>query len=195
MLIKSEKHKKSFWFIARKNKLPEDDNGHGTHAAGIIAAIDNEIGVVGMLPDADLYSVKVLDSSGNGYISDVIEGIDWYIKNHIDILNMSLSMPNDSQALHDVIIQADKAGLTMVAAAGNNYSRTAEYPAAYHEVVSVGAKDQNGNIAPFSATDNVDFYAPGVDIYSTYMGGGYAEMDRTSMAVPHEISSIITINN
>ena len=61
-----------------------------------------------MMPDADIYAVKVLDSSGNGYISDVIEGIEWCIKNDIDILNMSLGMPTDSKALHDVIIQANQ---------------------------------------------------------------------------------------
>jgi subtilisin len=78
----------------KKNKPANDDNGHGTHIAGIVAAVDNDIGVIGMAPDADLYAVKVLDSSGNGYVSDVIEGIDWAINNDIDILNMSVGTVN-----------------------------------------------------------------------------------------------------
>lgn len=175
-----------------KKKAPNDDNGHGTHIAGTVAAIRNGIGVIGMLPNADIYAVKVLDSTGNGYVSDVIEGVDWCIKNNMEILNMSFGMQNNSQALHDIVIKASQAGIKMLAAAGNNNGGTSEYPAAYPEVISVGAIDQNGNIATFSAIENVDIYAPGVDIYSTMNNDGYTEMDGTSMATPHAIGYIIS---
>jgi len=77
-----------------------------TYVAGIIAACKNGIGVVGMVPNADLYAIKVLDSNGNGYISDIIEGLDWAIKNDMDILNMSFGTTNDSQSLHDAYNQS-----------------------------------------------------------------------------------------
>ncbi len=171
----------------RKNKTANDDNGHGTHVAGIIAAAKNGFGVVGMVPDADLYAIKVLNSNGNGYVSDIVKGIDWAIKNKMNILNMSFGTVNNSQSLHDIIIQASNAGIILVAAAGNNYGGACEYPAIYPEVVSVGAIDKNGNIASFSAQQGVDVYAPGVDIFSTYIDSGYIEMDGTSMACPHVI--------
>lgn len=174
----------------RKNKSPEDDNGHGTHVAGIIGACNNDIGVVGMIPNADLYAIKALDSNGNGYVSDIIEGIDWSIKNDIDIINMSLGMTNNSVALHDIIIRAYNLGIIMVAAAGNNYGENIEYPAAYEEVIGIGATDKDGNIAEFSAEVGVYSWAPGVEIYSTAIGGGYVKMSGTSMATPHWIGLV-----
>lgn len=177
--------------VFKKNKAPEDDNGHGTHVAGIIAATKNEFGVVGMVPDADLYAIKVLDSAGDGYVSDIIEGIEWAISNNMNILNMSFGTITDSQSLHDVVINAYNAGITMVAAAGNNYGGVSEYPAAYPEVISVGAIDKDGSIAAFSALEGVDIYAPGVIIYSTYLNGEYQLNNGTSMACPHIVGKII----
>lgn len=177
--------------VISKKGTPNDDNGHGTHVAGIIAAVRNQIGVVGMAPDADLYAVKVLDSAGNGYVSDIITGISWCINNKMDILNMSFGIPSNSIALHDIITQANDIGIKMVAAAGNNYGGTAVYPAAYPEVISVGAIDQTGNIASFSAIQNVDMYAPGADIFSTYTNDGYLHMSGTSMAAPHYVGLLI----
>jgi len=143
----------------QKKKAPNDISGHGTHLAGIVAAARNGVGVVGVAPDAELYAVKVLDSSVNGYVSNVIEGINWCIKNKINIANMSFGMQSSSNAMHDIIIQADKAGIKMVTAAGNNYGGTALYPAAYPEVISVGAIDKPGNVADFSVRQNVDIFA------------------------------------
>ncbi len=172
-------------------KSGNDDNGHGTHVAGIIGAAKNSIGVVGMVPNADLYAIKVLDSTGNGYISDIIEGIEWAVKNNMDILNMSFGTTTDSQSLHDAVIKASQAGIIMVAAAGNNYGGVCEYPANYAEVISVGAIDRSGNIADFSAIKGVDTWAPGVGNYSTGIDGGYVEMDGTSMATPHWVGKEI----
>jgi len=84
---------------------------------------------------------------------------NWCIKNKINIANMSFGMQSSSNAMHDIIIQADKAGIKMVTAAGNNYGGTALYPAAYPEVISVGAIDKSGNVADFSVQQNIDIFA------------------------------------
>ena len=175
-----------------KKKSYDDDNGHGTHVAGIIAAVDNEIGVIGVVPEAELYAVKALDSSGNGYVSDVIEGIEWCIDNDIDIINMSLGMAEDSEALHETVVSASNAGIMMVAAAGNNYGGSCEYPAAYEEVVAVGAIDIDGEVANFSAINGVEVWAPGDSIYSTYYNDDFLYMSGTSMATPHWIKMIVS---
>jgi subtilisin len=102
---------------------PKDDEGHGTHVAGIIAAEDNGNGVVGVAPQASLYAVKVLDSGGSGYISDVVAGIEWAIENGMDIISMSLGTNSNYKTLRDACDQASAAGILVVAAAGNDYKR------------------------------------------------------------------------
>ena len=182
-------------YNATSNKKSyDDDNGHGTHVAGIIAAADNEIGVIGVAPDAEIYAVKALDSFGNGYVSDVIESIEWCIDNDIDIINMSIGMSADSEALHETIVDASHAGVLIVAAAGNNYGGRCEYPAAYEEVIGVGAIDYSGNLAGCSAMIGVDVWAPGVEIYSTFLNSGYKIKNGTSMAAPHWIKILLRKN-
>ncbi len=173
-----------------KNNKWNDDNGHGTHVAGIIAARNNSIGVVGVAPDAQLYAVKVLDTYGSGYISDVIEGIDWSVQNNMDVVSMSLGTTTYSQALNDTTANAYKAGILLVAAAGNNGDGNLStddvlYPAKFDSVIAVSAVDYN-NIAPVWSADGteVELAAPGVDIYSTWLNGGYANESGTSMAAP-----------
>lgn len=164
---------------------PNDDNGHGSHVAGIIAGLDNTIGVVGVAPNADLYAIKVLGANGSGYLSDVIEGIDWGIANGMQVLNMSLGTSANSQLLHDAVIRAYNAGVVVVAAAGNS-GGSVEYPGAYPEVITVSATDASDQIASFSSRGpEVDLAAPGVSIFSTYKGTGYATLSGTSMATPH----------
>jgi subtilisin family serine protease len=166
-------------------KSPNDDNGHGTHVAGIIAALNNSIGVVGVGPNIDLYAIKVLNASGSGYLSDVIEGLDWARTNGMQVVNMSLGTSQDVQSFHDAIVRAYNAGVTIVAAAGNS-GGAVSYPAAYPEVIAVSATDQNNQIASWSSRGpEVDLAAPGVNIYSTYKGQSYATLSGTSMAAPH----------
>ena len=166
-----------------------DDNGHGSHVAGIIAALNNSQGVVGVAPKADLYAIKVLDASGSGYLSDVIEGIDWAISKNIKVINMSLGCDCNIQSLHDAVIRAKNAGVVVVAAAGNSGGAVI-YPAAYPEAIAVGATDSNDQIAYFSSRGpEVDLAAPGFAIYSTYRGTGYATLSGTSMASPHVAGS------
>jgi len=169
-----------------------DDNGHGTHVAGIIAAADNTIGVVGVAPKANIYAVKVLNKSGTGYISDIIAGIQWSVDNGMDIVNMSLGSNYPSDAFESAINAASNAGVIIVAAAGND-SSSVDYPAAYEKAIAVSATDINDSLASFSSRgEQIDVAAPGVSIYSTYKGGAYATMSGTSMATPH-VSGIIAL--
>ena len=169
------------WYTSSWN----DDNGHGSHVTGIIGAVDNTIGVVGASPAANLYAIKVLDRNGSGYISDVINGIDWAIANGMKVINLSLGCDCDSLSLHDAVTRARDAGIIVVAAAGNS-GGSVLYPAAYPEAIAVAAVD-SADIAPYwsSRGPEVDLAAPGKSIYSTYKGTGYATLSGTSMAAPH----------
>lgn len=163
-----------------------DDNGHGSHVAGIVGALNNTVGAVGVGPNIDLYSIKVLGANGSGYLSDIIDGLDWAIANKLNVLNMSLGTTVDSDLMHQAVVRAYDAGITVVAAAGNDYGAAVNFPAAYPEVIAVSATDVNNNIASFSsAGPQVDIAAPGVSIYSTYKGASYATLSGTSMASPH----------
>lgn len=162
-----------------------DDNGHGSHVAGIIAAINNTSGVVGVAHQADLYAIKVLNASGSGYLSDVIEGIQWAIANGMQVVNLSLGTSSDVLSFHEAVKAAKNAGLVVVTAAGNNGGAVL-YPAAYPEAMAVAALDQNNNLASWSSRGaEIDLAAPGVSIYSTYKGTGYKTLSGTSMAAPH----------
>lgn len=164
----------------------DDDNGHGTHVAGTIAAVDNTIGVVGVAPSASLLAAKVLNRQGSGYMSDVIAGIDYCVQNGAKVVSMSLGTNTDVQAVHDAVDAAYAGGVLLVAAAGNDYGGAVSYPAAYDSVVAVSATDSADNLASFSNTGpEVELAAPGVSILSTYKGDGYATLSGTSMATPH----------
>jgi subtilisin family serine protease len=173
-----------------------DDNGHGTHCAGIVAALNNELGVVGVAPEAALYAVKVLDRSGSGYVSDVISGIDWCITNNMQVVSMSFGSTSDSTSLHAECDKAYNANIVLVAAAGNNGpgSNTLTYPAKYSSVIAIGATDSSDVVASWSSRGpELSVSAPGVNIYSTYKGGVYATMSGTSMACPHVAGTVALI--
>ncbi len=177
-------------------KTANDDNGHGTHVAGIIAALNNSIGVVGVAPDADLYAIKVLDSRGSGTLANLIKGINYAISIDVDVINMSLGFGSATEAqlypLHDVIIDAVEANITVVAAAGNDPTIQTSLPGRYPEVLSVAAIDKNYAMAYFNSTGKIDFTAPGVSIYSTYKKS-YASLSGTSMASPHVAGAVALI--
>lgn len=173
-------------------KPATDDYGHGTHVAGIIAARNNKIGVVGVAPDVELYSVKVLDANGSGYLSDLAEGIEWSVNNGIQVINLSIEVQSDFPLLRDSVKRAVDSGVLVVASAGNNYGGSTAYPAAYDGVISVSAIDDVDNIAVFSAVGKVDLCAPGVNICSTYLDNGYEILSGTSMAAPH-VTGVIAL--
>lgn len=174
----------------------DDDNGHGTHVAGIIAAVDNDIGVIGVAPEAHLYAVKVLDRTGSGYVSDVIDGINWAMENGMQVINMSLGSASDVQALHDAVDAAYNAGLVLVAAAGNSgdgdgTTNEVVYPAKYSSVIAVAATDSNDSTPTWSSEgEEVELAAPGVSIRSTWNDGLYKTLSGTSMATPHVAGSV-----
>lgn len=182
-------------FVFKGKSSFDDGNGHGTHVAGTIAAINNGIGVVGVAPGANLYSVRVLDNSGSGTYSGVIAGIDWVAAHAdtIDVANMSLG-GSYSQALNDAVESAVAAGVVFVVAAGNESTDAcSKSPASAPSAITVsalddrdGTLDANDSFASFSNSGLcVDMIAPGVLIESTWKGGGYNTISGTSMASPH----------
>ena len=163
----------------------QDDQGHGTHVAGTIAAVRDNKGVVGVAPEASLYIAKVLGANGSGSLSDVVAGIDWAVLQGVAVMNMSLGSPYPSEALAIAVKNAKEAGVAVVCAAGND-SGPVGYPAAYPGAIAISAGDESGGMASFSSHGpQVAFIAPGVNINSTYLGGGYKALRGTSMASPH----------
>ncbi len=163
-----------------------DLDGHGTHVAGIVAAATNNAnGVAGTGYNTALINTKVLDDNGSGYYSWVTNGIIWSADQGAKVITMSLGGSSYSQALLDAVNYAWNKGAVVVAAAGNNNNANPIYPGAYLNVIAVAAVDQNDTKAYFSNYGNwVDVSAPGVTIYSTYIGNSYAYLSGTSMATP-----------
>ncbi len=176
---------KGYDFVKNDNQ-PMDGNGHGTHVAGVVAAAD-----YGVAPSSQLYAVRVLDENGSGSDADAIAGIEWCIKNSVDIANMSFGGPLASQALEEVCEYAWQQGMILVAAAGNN-GYGANYPAAFGKsVIAVAAVDENLRHPDFSNIyETNDIAAPGVGIVSTYLNERYATLTGTSMASPHVAGSL-----
>jgi subtilisin len=168
------------WNFIDDNNDPDDDNGHGTHCAGICAGADT-----GVAPGAGLIAGKVLDENGSGSTTDIISAIDYGInKARPDIISMSLGSRYPSNALEAICVEANRSGIIVCAAAGNEYFGPS-YPAACNGVISVAAVDLNNDHAEFSNIDSsVDISCPGVDIYSTYPRNGHATLSGTSMATP-----------
>ena len=177
-------------YIPADDAAIEDDNGHGTHVAGIAAAaVGNSVGIAGVagLPGgARLMTVKVLDQYGNGWYSDIARGIVYAVDNGARVLNLSLGGTTESQALQDAVDYAYAHGALVVAATGNTGGPVL-YPAACDRVVGVAATDRGDARASFSNRGpQVDLAAPGVDVYSTWPGlSGYYTKSGTSMATPH----------
>lgn len=167
-------------------KDPEDDNQHGTHVTGIVCALNNDIGVVGVAPKCKVIPVKVLDKSGGGDLAKVAEGIRWAVDQKADILIMSLGSPNKVQEVRKAIQYAASKCVPVFVAAGNaGFSQEIFYPAAYSETIAIGSIDENFDRSKFSCTGkNLDFMAPGNKITSTVPKHWYATLSGTSMACP-----------
>lgn len=176
---------KGGWNAITKTDDYNDDNGHGTHCAGTIAATDDSQGVVGVAPEADLYGVKVLDADGSGTFDDVIAGMQWAVDNKMQVASMSLGASRGNPSLEAAVKAMEAAGVLLIAAAGNS-GRAVGFPAAYEGAVAVAASDSGDKLAYFSSRGpEVDVIAPGVDVDSTYTGGGWDSLSGTSMATPH----------
>ncbi|TFE31878.1 peptidase S8 [Cohnella luojiensis] len=173
--------------IVDPSSPPDDDVGHGTHVAGIIAAsVNNNEGVAGMTWLTKIMPVKVLDSSGAGSTYSVAEGIIWATNHGAQIINMSLGNYAEAEFLHDALKYAHERGVVLVAASGNDNTDRPGFPAAYAEVLAVSATDSDETRAEYSNYgDYIDVAAPGTSIPSTYPGSRYAALSGTSMASPH----------
>ena len=170
-------------------KPPHDDNNHGTHVSGIIAAENNDIGMVGVAPHAKIMPIKVLDKHGQGSLENVAKGIRWAVNHGADIICMSLGAPMRLQQVRKAIQYANSKGVPCFVAAGNaGQTKEVFYPAAYPETIAVGSIDENFNRSNFSNTGrNLDFMAPGGRIFSTVPDDWYAILSGTSMACPFAV--------
>ena len=169
-----------------------DKNGHGSHVAGIVAALDDGDLYVGVAPEVSLYAVKVLGAGGSGTDEDVIQGIEWAVNNSMRIVSMSLGGYENLQTMNDTCKNAFDAGVLLVAASGNdgdgNVTNTDPilYPAAYDSVIAVGGTDENDAVWESSSTGpHVELSAPATNIPSLYKYPLLATASGTSMATPH----------
>lgn len=178
--------------LLNRSKLPYDDNGHGTHIAGTIAAANSMHGMIGVAPRALIAPVKAFDHNGSAFVSDIILGIEWCVRNGMDVINMSFGMKNRSKALLSAVTNAYNSGVIIVASSGNDGKlRSVDYPARYPQTISVGATNRMRRVAPFSNRGaHIDIYAPGEKITSAWLRGNYNEMSGTSMATSHVTGAI-----
>ena len=175
----------------------EDGNGHGTHVAGTIAAVENDSGVVGMAPEASLLIGRVLGSNGSGAYNWITNGIKWATNwrgpnnEKVRIISMSLGGSYNDPKMHKAILEAVAEGILVVCAAGNEGDANTDtfefgYPAMINECISVAACDENKQLANFSNNNlQVDVIGAGVKVISTYPKSQYATLSGTSMATPH----------
>ncbi len=175
-----------------------DDNGHGTHVSGVIGAIaNNGIGVAGLSSKCKIMPIKVLSAKGDGNDSDIAEGIVWAIDHGAKVINLSLGGGGAGRTLENAILYAYNSNAIVIAAMGNNGANVKNYPAAYKNVVAVGASDAKNKIAPFSNYGEwISVTAPGLKIHSTLptykvelsrynLTPNYGILSGTSMAVPY----------
>jgi subtilisin len=169
---------------------PMDDNSHGTHVAGTVAALSNGIGVLGAAPQTGLYAVKVADSSGSCSYSNIIAGINWAVNNNANVITMSLGGTSSSSTLQNACNNAYSKGVVLVGAAGNSGGAVI-YPAAYDSVIAVSATDSTDTKTSWSCYGpQVELAAPGSSIRSTLPGGLYGYKSGTSMATPHVTGAV-----
>lgn len=183
--------------FAYKDGDPQDGDGHGTHCAGVIGAAHNGIGVAGVMADVKIVAIKFLNDGGSGEIIDAVSAIDYAIKRGVHVMSNSWGGGKYLQSLSDAIASANDAGITFVAAAGNEANdndRMPSYPATYQlsNVISVGSYTSKGTKSNFSnyGQTKVHVTAPGSKVVSTFKNGDYKVLSGTSMATPH-ISGII----
>ena len=176
---------KGGWNFIKNTSDPKDDNGHGTHVAGIVCAADDGLNVIGVAPKVSHYAVKVLDNTAYGLWSTIIAGIQWAVNNHMQVINMSIG-GSASASMKAACDAAYAKGVVIVAAAGNSGSAVM-CPAMYSEsVIAVAATDSSNNRCSWSCYGpTVEISAPGNGITSDKMGGGTISMSGTSMASPH----------
>lgn len=178
--------------LLHRMSLPQDDNGHGTHISGTIAAANELQGMIGVAPRSTIYPVKAFDHNGTAYVSDIILGIEWCVRNQMDVVNMSFGMKTRSKALLNAVNNAYRSGVLIVASSGNDGRiGDIDYPARYNQTIAVGAINQASRIAKFTNRSGlIDIYAPGDRVVSAWLRGKHREMSGTSMATSHVTGAI-----
>jgi|GEM_PF-2975613 len=175
------------WNMVSSNNDPADDQGHGTHLAGVIGAtVNNGLGIAGIAPNARILPVKVLDNTGYGTYAQVAEGIYYATDFGVRVINLGFAGLGSSQMMQDAVDYAVAHGVLVVAASGNGGMNTTYFPAAYPGVIAVSAVDSVLNRATFSSSgDHISLVAPGIGIYSTYLDGTYKTFSGTSISSAH----------
>ena len=174
-------------FTAAREESPLDKNGHGTHVSGIIAARQNGVGVVGMVPRCSLLVARAFEPDGSADIGNVERALEWLISEEPDVINMSFCASRCSRRFAGLIREAYGRGICLVAAAGNDGEgeNVMGCPACFEECIAVTAVDRKKRRAPFSTSGKkAEVSAAGTDIVSCYKGGAYAVLSGTSMAAP-----------
>lgn len=160
-------------FVGDNKDNYDDDNGHGTKITGIIGARENDFNLLGIAPNSDLYIAKVADKNGAVQVENLIKGINWAINEDVQIINISLELPEDHKKLHTAIKKAHQKGIVVIASSGNIKfpgDKQLSYPGSYSEVINVGMLNIAGEIYSQEFEDKkVDVYAPGEDIFSLYL--------------------------
>jgi subtilisin family serine protease len=165
-----------------------DVNGHGSHCLGVVGAAENNVGMIGVAPECDLISGKVLGDNGAGLSSWIALGIDWAVEQGADVISMSLGSDAPDPRIEAAVKRARAKGIIVIAAAGNSGPRenTSGWPGNHDGVICVAAVDSNGKVANFSSRGkSVVVAAPGVNVRSCYPGDRFAMMSGTSMATPY----------
>lgn len=176
------------------NESIYDVEGHQTHCVGIICAQNNDSGMVGVAPRAKCITAKALGNDGSGNFDWIVNALDYAAQIKPTVVSMSLGSPVGTTELHNAIKRLYDLNIPVVCAAGNDGNRGVDYPGNYPEVITVAAYDKNGNIAGFSGVGpGVDWAAPGVDIYSTFLNNQYCIMSGTSMATPFVTGIILLL--
>ena len=177
---------------AKKPNDIKDKNGHGTHVAGILAAIDNSIGVVGVAENATIVPLRVFGASGQGFVDDIVEAVDYAAAKAAagDVVNMSLTTFGLFDSLHDAVIAAADKGIKFAVCAGNGSDFAGNYDPSrveHKNVFTVSSTDKKDNFASFSSYGNppIDFAAPGVDVESYVLNNEIVSWNGCSMATPH----------
>ncbi|MBC8478540.1 S8 family serine peptidase, partial [bacterium] len=184
--------------FVNNDSTPQDDRYHGTACAGIAAARgNNSSGVAGVAWNCLIMPIKVLNSAGSGYTSDIVDGVNWARTNGADVISMSLGGGSYSSSFNSAINAAHSAGVIVISAAGNDNSSSISYPAAYANSMAIGALSPCNERKNPSSCDNenwwgsnygtgLDVMAPGTRLHTTYYTGGYmSDMGGTSGATPH----------
>jgi thermitase len=175
------------WDFIEKDAVPQDANGHGCFVSGLIAAnMNNGVGIAGVAPNANIMPLRVLDANGNGSDSNVAAAIVYAANHGAQVINLSLGGSYPSLAMENAVNYAVAKGVSVVAAAGNSGTLGALYPAKYPAAIAVGSLDSNLQHSSFSNYgSDIDIWAPGGNIMSTKLSGGYGTGSGTSFAAPY----------